>query len=199
MESPDVRQSIDFEAPHFMYLDRRPQRERLLPTYLAPAEAGEVPSVAVMVWSGASALLAIGAITVFVTASSALSGVVMLILAALFATTATRGLVQNAGLHPRIPVSAQLAERASSALGRAQQLTEQGESAGARILLEDTADYLHDLAPGSGDPTQILRLAEDLRTTAQGLTRRPTSIAGDSGHTTAEAAVPIPEGGGQER
>jgi hypothetical protein len=199
MESPDVRLSIDFEHPHFMYLDRRPQRERLLSTYLAPAEAREVPSGAVMVWSGASALLAVGAIPAFVMASDALSGVVMVILAALFATTATRGLVQNARLHPRIPVSAQLAERASSALARAQQLTEQGESAGARILLEDTADYLHDLAPGSGDSMQILSLAEDLRTTARGLTRRPMSTAGDSGHTAAEAAVPIPEAGGQER
>jgi hypothetical protein len=168
MESPDVRTSIDFEAPHFMYLDRRPQRERLLPTYLAPAAAREVSSRAVMVWWGASAFLAASAVTAFVVAAEALSGVVMVILAALFATTATRGLVQNARLRPRPPVSAQLAERASTALARARQLTELGDPAEARILLEGTADQLHDLAPGSGDPARILSLVRELRTVARG-------------------------------
>jgi hypothetical protein len=131
MEKPDVGSPLDFVATHFMYLDRRPQRERLLPTYLAPAAAREVPSRAVMVWWGASALLAGGAVTVVVMASETASEVVMVILAALFATTATRGLLQKARLRPRRPLSAQLAERASTALSRARQLTELGDSAGA--------------------------------------------------------------------
>jgi hypothetical protein len=167
MENPELGPFLD---PHFMYLDRRPQRERLLPTYFAPDTSPRVPSGAIMVWFGASALLVVGAVTAFAMASETLSGVVMALLAALFAATAARGLVNNARLGPRLPLSAQLAERASTVLARAQLLAQQSESVGARILLEGTADDLQALAPGSGDPTRILSLAEDLRTIARGLT-----------------------------
>jgi hypothetical protein len=159
MESPEVTQ----RNAHFMYLDRRPQRERLLPTYLAPPTPPRIPSWAIIAWGAASALLAGAAGATVAIASRVPPAILSGLLAMWFGATATRGLLHNTRLRPARDVADKLYEEASAALLRARQLIERGEPATARALLETTADTLHDLAPASGDPPRLLGLAQELR------------------------------------
>ena len=160
MENPELG---PFLHPHVMYLDRRPQRERLLPTYLAPSIPPGIPSVAITAWGGASALLAAGAAVTFTVFSRVLPGVLMGCWAAGFAAITVRGMLHNGRLDPLAPVVDKLVQRASAALSQAQRLVERGESASARALLRETADTMYDLAPGSGDADRVLGLVQEIR------------------------------------
>ena len=95
VETPDVMPA----HPHFMFLDRRPARERLLPAHLAPDdERSQIGRGALIVWvAGGEALIGFAAASWIVPGPRSggtvvgLAGIVLLMLA-------VKGWRQNRGL-----------------------------------------------------------------------------------------------------